>query len=92
MKRHTHCDMSFFNTKSRGSTRLAGLLCGVSGESAYLAYNSIGQTPVFQKDLTEKYLFAIILLELLIYLLDLGGLSLWIRKLLIMSRQAVKIH
>ena len=58
----------------------------------YLAYNSIGQTPVFQKDLTGKYLFAIILLELLIYLLDLGGLSLWIRKLLIMSRQAVKIH
>lgn len=26
------------------------------------------------------------------YILDLGGLSLWIRKLLIMSRQAVKIH
>ncbi len=42
---------------------------------------SLGQTPVFQKDLTGKYLFAIILLELLIYLLDLGGLSLWIRKI-----------
>lgn len=52
MKRHTHCDMSFFNTKSRGSTRLAGLLCGVSGGSrVYLAYNSIGQTPVFQKEI-----------------------------------------
>ena len=51
MKRHTHCDRSFFNTKSRGSTRLAGLLCGVSGGSrVYLAYNSIGQTPVFQKE------------------------------------------
>ena len=58
----------------------------------HLLHISIGQTPVFQKDLTGKYLFAIILLELLIYLLDLGGLSLWIRKLLIMSRQAVKIH
>lgn len=60
--------------------------------SVILLFDSLGQTPVFQKDLTGKYLFAIILLELLIYLLDLGGLSLWIRKLLIMSRQAVKIH
>ena len=32
-----------------------------------IIFNSIGQTPVFQKDLTGKYLFAIILLELLIY-------------------------
>lgn len=32
-----------------------------------IIFNSIGQTPVFQKDLTWKYLFAIILLELLIY-------------------------
>lgn len=61
-------------------------------ELNFCLFYSIGQTPVFQKDLTGKYLFAIILLELLIYLLDLGGLSLWIRKLLIMSRQAVKIH
>lgn len=38
MKRHTHCDMSFFNTKSRGSTRLAGLLCGVSGGSVCILH------------------------------------------------------
>ena len=38
MKRHTHCDMSFFNTKSLGSTRLAGLLCGVSGGSACILH------------------------------------------------------
>lgn len=38
VKRHTHCDMSFFNTKSRGSTRLAGLLCGVRGGSACILH------------------------------------------------------
>lgn len=32
-----------------------------------IIFNSLGQTLVFQKDLTGKYLFAIILLELLIY-------------------------
>lgn len=46
----------------------------------------------FSKRLDEKMPICYNFIRITIYLLDLGGLSLWIRKLHIMNRQAVKIH
>ena len=63
MKRHTHCDMSFFNTKSRGSTRLAGLLCGGSGESACILHITLlDKLQFFEKRYTNFKECAILIL------------------------------
>ena len=54
----------------------------------YLLFNSLGQTPVFQKDLRRKSYYDIIYLGII----DFGRYIEWIRNLHIMNNPLETIH